>query len=504
MATKNTTAPRLEVKGIRKTFGQNAVLKGINLSVDAGEVVALIGGNGAGKSTLMKIIMGIYSCDEGDILIDGQAVKLGKPAASLAHGIYLVPQEPMLFPNMTVLENILMGFNENENELKKRLAGCMKELNFDLNLQRKANTLSIAEQQLVELLRGMMRNAQILILDEPTSSLTFNEVQSLFKTVEDLKKKGIAIIYITHRLTEVFEIATHVAIMRDGVITLEGPVKNFTKEMLIQGLLPNDAQGGQQTEKAYVPVDYAHLKPVMQVKDFSGYGFSNITFDLYPGEILGIAGVVGAGRTELISTIFGRDKVLGGKVILAGKDITGLSTKQILQAGINFVPEDRHYHGIFKIRSISSNTTSALLSGKDVGAVNMNRRRQSEISQKYVNDFRTKIVSLDDQIGSLSGGNQQKVVIGKWVNTDAEIFIFDEPTRGIDVGAKIEVYHVMNDLVKAGKCVIMVSSELPEILAMSDHVVVMRGGRVMANIDRDTPHFNSEDIMKAAWGGELD
>ena len=288
MATKNTTAPRLEVRGIRKTFGQNAVLKGINLSVDAGEVVALIGGNGAGKSTLMKIIMGIYSCDEGDILIDGQTVKLGKPAASLAHGIYLVPQEPMLFPNMTVLENILMGFSENEGELKKRLNECMKELNFDLNLQRKANTLSIAEQQLVELLRGMMRNARILILDEPTSSLTFNEVQSLFKTVEDLKKKGIAIIYITHRLTEVFEIATHVAIMRDGVITLEGPVGNFTKEMLIQGLLPNDAQGAQQAEKAYVPVDYAHLKPVMQVKDFSGYGFSNITFDLYPGEILGV------------------------------------------------------------------------------------------------------------------------------------------------------------------------------------------------------------------------
>ena len=247
MATKNTTAPRLEVKGIRKTFGQNAVLKGINLSVDAGEVVALIGGNGAGKSTLMKIIMGIYTCDEGDILIDGQAVKLGKPAASLAHGIYLVPQEPMLFPNMTVLENILMGFNENEGELKKRLDDCMKELNFDLNLQRKANTLSIAEQQLVELLRGMMRNAQILILDEPTSSLTFNEVQSLFKTVEDLKKKGIAIIYITHRLTEVFEIATHVAIMRDGVITLEGPV-----EELHQG---NADSGSSAQRRAGRPAD---------------------------------------------------------------------------------------------------------------------------------------------------------------------------------------------------------------------------------------------------------
>ena len=421
MTTNNTAAPRLQVQGIRKTFGQNAVLKGINLSVDAGEVVALIGGNGAGKSTLMKIIMGIYTCDEGEVLIDGKAVKLGKPSASLAQGIYLVPQEPMLFPNMTVLENILMGFNEKEGELKKRLTECMQELNFNLNLQRKANTLSIAEQQLVELLRGMMRNARILILDEPTSSLTFNEVQSLFKTVEDLKKKGIAIIYITHRLTEVFEIATHVAIMRDGVITLDGPVTNFTKEMLIQGLLPNDSQGAQQAAKAYAPVDYAHLKPVMQVTDFSGYGFSNITFDLYPGEILGIAGVVGAGRTELISTIFGRDKTL---------DITGLSTRKVLQAGINFVPEDRHYHGIFKIRSICSNTTSALLDSKEIGAVNMNRRRQQEISQKYVNDFRTKIVSQEDEIGSLSGGNQQKVVIARALSTRHKVVILDEPTRG--------------------------------------------------------------------------
>ena len=210
-----TSVPRLEVRGIKKAFGQNVVLKGIDLSVRAGEVMALIGGNGAGKSTLMKIIMGIYTCDGGDILIDGKAAKLGKPAASLAAGIYLVPQEPLLFPNMTVLENILMGFAENENDLKKRLEKHMEELGVSLNLQRKANTLSIAEQQLVELLRGMMRNAQILILDEPTSALTFGEVQALFKVVEDLKRKGIAIIYITHRLTEVFEIATDVAIMRD-------------------------------------------------------------------------------------------------------------------------------------------------------------------------------------------------------------------------------------------------------------------------------------------------
>ena len=245
-----TSAPRLQVRGIKKAFGQNVVLKGIDLSVDAGDVLALIGGNGAGKSTLMKIIMGIYTCDGGDILIDGKQAKLGKPAASLAAGIYLVPQEPLLFPNMTVLENILMGFNENEGELRKRLEKHMEDLGFNLNLQRKANTLSIAEQQLVELLRGMMRNAQILILDEPTSALTFGEVQALFKVVADLRRKGIAIIYITHRLTEVFEIATDVAIMRDGLITLEGPVANFTKEMLIAGLLPKDVEAQQQDENS--------------------------------------------------------------------------------------------------------------------------------------------------------------------------------------------------------------------------------------------------------------
>ena len=498
MATKNTTAPRLEVRGIRKTFGQNAVLKGINLSVDAGEVVALIGGNGAGKSTLMKIIMGIYTCDEGDILIDGQAVKLGKPAASLAQGIYLVPQEPMLFPNMTVLENILMGFSENEGELKKRLNECMKELNFDLNLQRKANTLSIAEQQLVELLRGMMRNARILILDEPTSSLTFNEVQSLFKTVEDLKKKGIAIIYITHRLTEVFEIATHVAIMRDGVITLEGPVGNFTKEMLIQGLLPNDAQGAQQTEKAYVPVDYAHLKPVMQVKDFSGYGFSNITFDLYPGEILGIAGVVGAGRTELISTIFGRDKTLGGTVTLDGKDITGLSTKRILQEGINFVPEDRHYHGLFKIRSISSNTTSALLSSGEMGRVDMNRRHQREISQQYADKFRTKIVSLEDLIGSLSGGNQQKVVISRALSTHPKVVILDEPTRGIDAAARSDVYGIIRQLKEEGVAVLMVSSDIEEVVELADRAITIFQGRINGEFSHD--EISQDALTSASFG----
>ena len=493
-----TSVPRLEVRGIKKAFGQNVVLKGIDLSVRAGEVMALIGGNGAGKSTLMKIIMGIYTCDGGEILIDGKAARLGKPAASLAAGIYLVPQEPLLFPNMTVLENILMGFNENEGELKKRLEKHMQDLGFNLNLQRKANTLSIAEQQLVELLRGMMRNAQILILDEPTSALTFGEVQALFRVVADLKRKGIAIIYITHRLTEVFEIATDVAIMRDGMITLEGPVSSFTKEMLIAGLLPKDAETQQQGEKVYRPIDYAGLKPVLEVKNFSGYGFKDITFNLYPGEILGIAGVVGAGRTELISTIFGRDKTLGGQVILDGRDITGMQTKDVLRAGINFVPEDRHYHGLFKIRSISSNTTSALLGSDEIGKVNMNRRAQKKIAQKYVDDFRTKIVSLEDLIGSLSGGNQQKVVIARSLSTSPKVVILDEPTRGIDAAARADVYNIIRQLKEAGVAVLMVSSDIEEVVELSDRAITVFQGRINGEFAHDEI---TQDVLTSASFG---
>ena len=491
MTTNNSATPRLQVKGIRKTFGQNAVLKGIDLSVDAGEVVALTGGNGAGKSTLMKIIMGIYTCDEGEVLIDGKAVKLGKPSASLAQGIYLVPQEPMLFPNMTVLENILMGFNEKEGELKKRLNDCMQELNFNLNLQRKANTLSIAEQQLVELLRGMMRNARILILDEPTSSLTFNEVQSLFKTVEDLKKKGIAIIYITHRLTEVFEIATHVAIMRDGVITLDGPVKNFTKEMLIQGLLPNDSQTSQQAAKAYEPVDYAHLKPVMQVQNFSGYGFSNITFDLYPGEILGIAGVVGAGRTELCMSIFGHSygQKISGDLYLNGKKTVLKTVHQAIESGLAYVTEDRKGNGLVLGKPIRENTTMARMEKicSRHGVIDFDKEKA--VADEYCKKFKTKCDSIEQNVGNLSGGNQQKVLLAKWMFADPDILILDEPTRGIDVGAKYEIYGIMNQMVSEGKSVIMISSEMPELLGMCDRIYVMNEGRIVGE-------FSSEEVTQ--------
>jgi len=493
-----TTESMLSVKGIRKSFGSNAVLKGISMDLAPGEVIALIGGNGAGKSTLMKIIMGIYQPDEGDVYIAGEKVAMTNPSVALAQGVYMVPQEPMLFPNMTVEENVLMGFDEKPVELKKKLAKNIEELGWEINLQRKANSLSIAEQQLVEILRGMMREARILILDEPTSALTFDEVQSLFKVVEDLKKKNVSIIYITHRLTEVFDIATTVAIMRDGVVTLNGPVSDFTKEMLVKGLLPANTEIKSNTDRVAEEIDYANAKPVLEVENYSGYGFADISFKLYPGEILGIAGVVGAGRTELVSTIFGRDQVLGGKVLLEGKDITGLSTKKILEAGINFVPEDRHYHGLFKISSIAANTTSALLNTKEVGKVKLNVKKENEISQKYVDSFRTKIVSLEDLIGSLSGGNQQKVVIGRSLSTNPKVVILDEPTRGIDAGARGDVYNIIHQLKEQGVAVLIISSDMEEIQELADRAITIYQGRINGEFRRN--EITQDSLTSASFG----
>ena len=387
----------LSVRGVFKTFGLNAVLKGIDLDVGMGEVLALIGGNGAGKSTLMKIIMGIYQPDGGELVIADEKIHSFKPSVILAKGVYMVPQEPMLFPNMTVEENVLIGFKEKTGTLRKRLLQIMDDIGWHLDLNRKAMSLSIAEQQLVELLRGLLRNARGLILDEPTSALTFDEVESLFKIVEDLKQKGIGIVYITHRLAEVFQIATHVAIMRDGIITLKGRVSDFTREMLVKGLLPPnmdvaDLKDGKGEEKT---LNYEGLKPVFELQGYTGYGFEDVNLKVYPGEVLGVAGVVGAGRTELATTIFGRDKVLRGKAILDGRDITGCSTAQVLEAGINYVPEDRRLNGLFAISDVAANTTSSLLRDKKMGGFFLNKKAEKEVAGRYIDDFRIKVTGQD-------------------------------------------------------------------------------------------------------------
>lgn len=485
----------LSVQGITKAFNTNIVLKGIDLELLCGEVLALIGGNGAGKSTLVKIIMGIYQPDGGKISIDGQPVRLNKPSVALAQGIYLVPQEPMLFPNMSVEENVTMGFRENPKELHKRLLQLMKQLDWNIDVNRKAESLSIAEQQLVELLRGLMRNSRILILDEPTSSLTFNEVQSLFKIVEELKRKGITIIYITHRLSEVFQIASRVAIMRDGIITLNGPVNQFTREMLVKGLLPAETKI-RETAKESDAVDYAHTEPVLVVENLCGNGFSDVSFKVYPGEILGLAGVVGAGRTELATSIFGRDQIIQGRVTLNGDDITGMSTRKVIDKGLSYVAEDRFLNGIFKISDVAANTSASNL--RNMGRFFMNYKTERDLTDHFIEAFRTRVTGRDQAMGSLSGGNQQKVVIARSLAIKPKLLILDEPTRGIDAAARGDVYCIIQGLKAQGLAILLISSDMEEIVELSDRAMSMYCGKI--NREFSKQDITQDNLMAAAFG----
>ena len=488
----------LSVREIHKSFGSNDVLKGISLDLRPGEVLALIGGNGAGKSTLMKIIMGIYSPDSGEVLIDNQKVDVSNPKVALAHSIYMVPQEPMLFPNMTVRENVTIGFDAKQADLDRELESVMDEIGWHLDLERKASTLSIAEQGMVEILRGMMRHSEILILDEPTSALTFDEVSALFKVINGLREKNIGIIYITHRLAEVFQISTSVSILRDGIVTMQGPTKDFTREDLVKGLLPPNAGIVKETAaKEARAIDYS-AEPVLELQNFSGYGFKDVSLKVYPGEIVGLAGVIGAGRTEMATTIFGRDKVLGGKVLLDGKDITGLSTRAVISAGVNYVPEDRARDGLFRIRDVEENTTSALLAGSALGKAFLNVKEANRVADGYVKNFRTRVTGLEQEVGGLSGGNQQKIVIGRAFATAPRLVIHDEPTRGIDAAARGDVYAVLQELRETGVSILLISSDMEEIVELADRALTMFQGRINGEFAKD--QITQDNLMSASFG----
>ncbi|MDR2552842.1 MAG: sugar ABC transporter ATP-binding protein [Treponema sp.] len=487
--------PILSVREINKSFGSNSVLCGITLDIYPGEVLALIGGNGAGKSTLVKSIMGIYKPDSGRIFIGGEALEFSKPAVSLNKGAYLIPQEPMLFPNMTVEQNVLMGFQGKKTALRSKLNDVVKQLGWKLDLSRSARTLSIAEQQLVEILRGLLREARILFLDEPTSALTFDEVNALFAIIENLKKKNIGIVYITHRLNEVFMIATHVAIMRDGIITISGRVEEFTREMLVKGLLPGDFSERLPAEKTGGRMTEGE-KPVFELRDFNGYGFADINLRIYPGEVLGLCGVVGAGRTELAMTIFGRDEAISGQVLLDGKDISGMKTNDIIKRGVNYVPEDRFLNGIFRISTLAGNLSSACLDSLSKFFLDFAAERN--IAEKYVSDFRIKATGIRQEMGSLSGGNQQKVVIGRSLSTTPRLVILDEPTRGIDAGARGDIYAIIGELKARNVAVLLISSDMEEIVELSDRAMTMFQGRINREFSKE--EINQDNLMRASFG----
>ena len=493
------------VKNIKKSFGGVHALKGVDLTIKKGETHCLAGENGCGKSTIIKVISGFYKPDEGTIEIDGKEYTNMSTADAIAAGIQVIYQDFSIFPNLTVMENL--AFNQvlaekkkfvNKREFRKIAEEAVKKINFDVDLDARVETLPVADKQLIAISRALLHNAKLIIMDEPTSSLGKEEIEQLMETVRGLKAKGVAILFVSHKLEELFELCDRVTVMRDGEHIITEDTVNLTEDSLINAMV------GRTLDNLY-PKEFGTKGEVwLEAKGLNEAGvLHDVSFKAHAGQITGFAGLVGAGRTETMRAVFGADKLDSGEIYVKGEKVHIRTPKDAIKRKIAFLTEDRKGQGLVLNLDVRTNLVLANMKGFSNGPF-LDKDRIEQAGNDNVSALKIKTPSLNEVVGQLSGGNQQKVVIGKWVNTDADIFIFDEPTRGIDVGAKIEVYRVMNDLVKAGKCVIMVSSELPEILAMSDHVVVMRGGRVMADIDRDTPHFNSEDIMKAAWGGELD
>lgn len=351
---------------------------------------------------------------------------------------------------------------------------------------------------MVEILRGLMRKSKVLILDEPTSALTFDEVNSLFACIKELKAQGIGIIYITHRLAEVFEISSTVSILRDGVVTMSGATSEFSREDLVKGLLPSNIRAARHdAAQSEQDINYK-ARPVLELQNFSGYGFSDVNLTVYPGEIVGLAGVVGAGRTVMATTIFGMDKVLSGKILLDGKDITGLSTRKVIAAGVNYVPEDRFQNGLFRIRDVEENTTSSLLAGSSLGKLLFNFGTARKMTQSYVDSFRTKVTGLDQEVGGLSGGNQQKIVIGRAFATAPALVILDEPTRGIDAAARGDVYAVLQELRRTGVSILLISSDMEEIVELANRAFTMFQGRINREFSR--AEITQDKLMSAAFG----
>ncbi|TCW43759.1 monosaccharide ABC transporter ATP-binding protein (CUT2 family) [Bacillus thuringiensis] len=488
------SVPLLQVKKMSKAFSNQLVLKEVNLQVECGDIYALVGGNGAGKSTLMKILTGLYSYDSGEMYVKGMRKQFVNPKEAHRDGIYLIPQEPLIFPHMTIEENICIGLKGKKKELKLKIQQLMDSLGWDIDLKQQGGSLSIAQQQLVEIVRGLIREAEILILDEPTSTLTTHEIKSLFVLMKSLQGKGIGMIYITHRFPEIFEIANKVAILRDGMIVSQGDVCDYTYDMLMEGLLP---KGYKQEEKREVVQETKETKKILEVTDITSHAFENISFNVHAGEIVGIAGIVGSGRTELAETIFGLKSIKSGSILLEGKSIDSCSLHKRLSEGLVYVPEDRARNGIFSIASVRENMTAASLHQNCRFFIN--QEKESALVKSYIEQFRIVVRSMDEVLASLSGGNQQKVVLAKYLACNPKIIILDEPTRGIDAKARLEVYETIEKMKREGLAILLISSDVEEIVQLVNRVYVMRNGRFVAHLEKEK--VNVDEVTRLAYGG---
>ncbi len=476
----------LEVDNVRKEFPGVVALDNVNLRIRRGTVHALMGENGAGKSTLMKIIAGVYQPDTGEIRLKGNQVRIESPLHALEAGIAMIHQELNLMPFMTVAENIWIRREPvnafgliNHRELNRRTADLFKRLSIDIDPQSEVRDHSVATRQMIEIAKAVSYESDILIMDEPTSALTDREVAHLFRIIADLKAQGKGIIYITHKMDELFTIADDVSIFRDGRYIATHPAKELTRDQVIQMMVGREIT--QMFPKEEVPIG----EVVLSVKDLGLEGvFRDVSFDLRKGEILGIAGLVGSGRTNVAETIFGVTPATSGEIRLDGQPITIGSPREGMKAGMALLTEDRKDTGCFLSLSVLENMQMAVLTDRYVRAGFVDQGAVDAECLKMKDAMRVKTPDLDERIENLSGGNQQKVLIGRWLMTGPKILILDEPTRGIDVGAKAEIHRLISRLAGQGVAVIMISSEMPEVLGMSDRILVMHEGRMTGILDR--------------------
>ena len=488
----------LELKNIYKSFPGVKVLEDVTLQVRPGEVHALMGENGAGKSTLMKILMGIYKADQGSIFLEGEETVIHGPKDAMSKGISMIHQELNTVLDMEVAENVFVGrelLKKGMEKLKivdiarmrEETGKYFREMNIDINPRAKMRTLSVAEMQLVEIVKAISLNSKIIVMDEPTSAITEKEAAVLFTQIERLKKQGVAIIYISHKMDEIFRISDTITVLRDGQWIGTKPAKELDNDMLIKMMV------GRELTDIY-PKDPVEIGDViLEVKNLSrGKKVQDASFSLRKGEVLGIAGLVGAGRSELVETIFGLYPKTGGQIFLHGKEVHIKNSADAIKNKMALITEDRKQTGLNLIVSVKENIASVSIGKLSTHGI-VNDKKINEVSEKYIKELKIKTPDGNAIVGNLSGGNQQKVVLAKWLLDEPDIIIFDEPTRGIDIGAKRDIYLLINNLAKEGKAVIVISSEMAEVMGICDRILVMAEGRINGEVRRE--EFSQEVIM---------
>jgi ribose transport system ATP-binding protein len=489
------------MRGIGKSFPGVRALDGVTLDLYAGEVLALVGENGAGKSTLMKILAGAQPADSGDIFIDGKPAGITSPRSAEQAGVGMIYQEFNLVPSLTAVDNIVLGYEPargpfiDERAARERATNVFAELGITLPLNVETSRLSVAQQQMIEIAKVLSRNARIIVMDEPSAALTDREIDRLFEIIETLKAKGAGIIYISHRLEELPRIADRITVMRDGRVIETRPIAQFPADEIVRAMV------GRRLDSHFPDLpQVASDAPVMlSVRELSHPPMVNgVSFEVRRGEIVGLAGLIGAGRTEIVRAIAGADVPKSGEVDIEGTLLRARNPRDGISAGIAFITEDRKAQGLVLGMSVRENVTLAHLGQFVYRDLLINRTKEEDVTERYIEELRIRTPSPEQTVNNLSGGNQQKVVLAKWLLGKAKIFLFDEPTRGIDIGAKAEIYNLMVNLARGGAAIIMVSSELPEVLGMSHRILVVRGGRIVREFSR--AEATPDAVIAAAAG----